>query len=73
MHREDRLVILEITVVEAERMDVLMAEYQDVPMDLADASLVAVAESRGMQRVFTIDCDFYIYRLADGSTLEVVR
>jgi predicted nucleic acid-binding protein len=41
-------------------------------MDLADASLVAVAETRLFRRVFTIDSDFYVYRLADGSALEVV-
>lgn len=54
-------------------MDVLMAQYRNVPMDLADASLVAVADSRGIRRLFTIDSDFYIYRLVDGSILEVVR
>ena len=73
MRREGRLVLLEITLAETDRMDALMAQYRNVPMDLADASLVAVAESRGIRRLFTIDSDFYIYRLADGSTLEVVR
>ena len=41
-------------------------------MDLADASLVVVVESRTLRRVFTTDPDFYVYRLADGSALEVV-
>jgi uncharacterized protein len=41
-------------------------------MDLADASLVVVAEIRGLRVVFTTDSDFHIYRLADGSALEVV-
>ena len=50
-----------------------MKQYQDVPMDLADASLISIAESRGYTRIFTIDSDFYIYRLADGSVLEVIR
>ena len=50
-----------------------MTQYANVPMDLADASLVAVAESRGVRRLFTIDTDFYIYLLADGSVLEVIR
>jgi uncharacterized protein len=65
--------LLELTEVETDRMDVLMAQYTNVPMDLADASLVAVAESRNFPRLFTIDSDFYICRLADGSVLEVVR
>ena len=50
----------------------LMEQYQDRPMDLADASLVALAETRGDGRVFSIDSDFYVCRLADGTALEVV-
>ena len=57
---------------ETQRILALMDKYQDRPMDLADASLVALAEARGYQRVFSIDSDFYMYRLADGSALEVV-
>jgi uncharacterized protein len=68
-----RLLLVDLTASEVERMAVLMSQYQNVPMDLADASLVAVAESRSFQRVFALDSDFYIYRLADGSALEVVR
>jgi predicted nucleic acid-binding protein len=71
--RGGRLLLLDITQAEADRMEALMALYANVPMDFADASLVAVAESRGYRRLFTIDSDFYIYRLADSSVLEVVR
>jgi predicted nucleic acid-binding protein len=49
-----------------------MEKYSDAPMDLADASLVAVAESLSLGRVFTLDSHFRIYRLADGSVLELV-
>ena len=67
-----RLVLHDLAPAEADRMAALMAQYQDTPMDLADASLVVVAESRTVRRVFTTDSDFYVYRLADGSALEVV-
>ncbi len=73
MRRSKRLLVLDATVAEVDRMEALMAQYQDVPMDLGDASLVAMAESRGYRNLFTIDSDFYIYRLADGSVLEIVR
>ena len=73
MRRDGRLLLLDITAAEADRMDALMKLYQNVPMDMADVSLVAIAESRGILRLFTIDSDFYIYRLADGSVLEVIR
>ena len=73
LRHSGKLRLRELTETEADRVDVLMKQYQNVPMDLADASLVAVAESRGYTRLFTIDSDFYIYRLADGSVLEVIR
>jgi predicted nucleic acid-binding protein len=41
-------------------------------MDLADASLVAAAERLGLRRIFTLDSDFYIYRLLDGSALACI-
>ena len=45
----------------------LMAQYSDSPMDLADASLVAVAEARNLETIFTIDRnDFDVYRLKRG-------
>jgi predicted nucleic acid-binding protein len=54
------------------RMAALMDKYQDRPMDLADASLVTVAERLGMRRIFTLDSDCHIHRLADGSALECI-
>jgi predicted nucleic acid-binding protein len=45
------------------RMRELMWKYRDLPMDLADAALVRVAEREGLRRVFTTDRqDFEIYR-----------
>jgi len=57
---------------ETTRILQLMEQYRDRPMDLADASLVALAETAGYMRVFSIDSDFYVHRLADGTALEVV-
>lgn len=71
--RDGRITIVHLTDPEADRMDILMGQYANVPMDLADASLIALAESRSLRQVFTVDSDFYIYRLADGSVLEIVR
>ncbi len=48
----------------------LMAQYADAPMDLADASLVTVAEARNLSTIFTIDRkDFEVYRLKRGHRL----
>ncbi|MBW4618363.1 MAG: PIN domain-containing protein [Cyanosarcina radialis HA8281-LM2] len=43
---------------EQARMQVLMEQYRDLPMDLADASLVAAAEALNLKRIFTLDRDF---------------
>ncbi|MNY43259.1 hypothetical protein D3C86_1782040 [compost metagenome] len=46
-----------------QRMKALMEKYKDTPMDLGDASLVALAEDRGITRIFTLDDDFFAYRV----------
>jgi predicted nucleic acid-binding protein len=46
-----------------ERCRTLMEKYKDLPMDLADATLVAVAEQKRIDSVFTLDHrDFNLYR-----------
>lgn len=60
------LVLHESDGGERTRMRALMAQYCDTPMDLADASLVAAAESLRVGRVFTLDSDFYVYRIGTG-------
>ena len=50
-----------------ERCFELMVQYGDAPMDFADASLVAVAERTGIDRVFTLDRrHFAVYRMKRG-------
>jgi predicted nucleic acid-binding protein len=46
-----------------ERAAGLMEKYADRPMDLADATLVALAEERRITRIFTLDADFEVYRV----------
>jgi predicted nucleic acid-binding protein len=67
-----RLVLHEAIGAEVVRMAELMGKYRDLPMDLADASVVAAAEQLGTRRVFTLDRDFHVYRFADGTAVEVV-
>ena len=45
------------------RLEALMEQYRDLPMDLADASLVILAESLGSGRILSTDQrDFHAYR-----------
>ena len=67
-----QVVVREAGPGEAARMAELMRAYRDLPMDLADASLVAAAEATGWQQAFTLDSHFRAYRLQDGRTLDVV-
>lgn len=57
---------------ELDRMRVLMRQYSDTPLDLADESLIAAAETLGQTRIFTLDSDFFVYRLQNGTSLEIV-
>jgi len=50
----------------------LMAKYADRPMDLADATLVALAEERDDNRVFTLDGDFHVYRFKGRRRFDVI-
>lgn len=44
------------------RLCELTETYQDVPMDLADASLVVVSEHLNTDRILSIDSDFQIFQ-----------
>jgi predicted nucleic acid-binding protein len=46
----------------SKRCRALMKQYRDLPMDFADASLVAVAEKENISTIFTLDDDFRVYR-----------
>jgi predicted nucleic acid-binding protein len=55
--------LIELGIDDCPRMRELMWKYRDLPMDLADAALVRVAERERIRRVFTVDRrDFEIYR-----------
>jgi hypothetical protein len=59
------IVLLPLAGEELSRMRELMKKYKDLPMDLADAALVAVAEREKIRRIFTLDRrDFEMYRPA---------
>lgn len=51
----------------------LMRQYRDLPMDLADAALVRVAEREKLRRIFTVDRrDFEVYRPARLGRFSIV-
>lgn len=50
----------------------LIKKYSDMPMDLADATLMLYAEKTGLNEIATIDSDFYVYRTAKKDYLKNV-
>ncbi|MCL2726584.1 MAG: PIN domain-containing protein [Polyangiaceae bacterium] len=55
--------IFDLTVAHLDRVDALLMKYADLPMDLADASLVILAETLGSGRILSTDRrDFHAYR-----------
>jgi uncharacterized protein len=55
--------VFDLNVAHLPRILELMPKYHDLPMDLADASLVICAEQEGDGRIFSTDVrDFRTYR-----------
>lgn len=60
-----RIALAPLDSGDAPRLRDLMRKYRDLPMDLADAALVRVAERESLRRVFTLDHrHFALYRPA---------
>ena len=71
---ESRVVeLLPLDEDDVPRMMELMGKYRDLPMDLADAALVRVAERERLRHVFTLDQrDFRVYRPAGLGRLGLI-
>ncbi len=48
----------------------LSTKYSDIPMDLADASLVVLSEKLNINKIITIDSDYYVYRTIKKEMIE---
>lgn len=67
------LLLLPLHVSDLPRIRALMRSYRNLPMDLADASLVRLAERERIRKVFTVDRrGFSVYRAAGLGALELV-
>jgi predicted nucleic acid-binding protein len=56
------LILNELEAGDFERVIDLMEQYADLPMDFADAVVVALCERLEVNHVATVDSDFTIYR-----------
>ena len=70
---EETIRLLPVEADDHRRMRDLMKKYRMLPMDLADAALVAVAERERIRRIFTIDRrEFSLYRPAKLGKFTIV-
>ena len=70
--RRDALEIINLEKIHLERIIELSKKYSNVPMDLADSSLLVIAEMTGIKEIVTIDSDYYIYRIKGNKALKNV-
>lgn len=72
MVRRGDLQLRDLDTAGAERAYSLMEQYRDMPMDLADATLIVLAEQLHLRRVFTLDAHFLAYRTHGRQQLRVL-
>ena len=71
--RSGAFTVLAIEDADLPRLEALMERYGDRPMDLADATLVHLAERERLTTVFTIDHDdFETYRIGGRRAFRVM-
>lgn len=55
---------------EISNIRVMMEKYSDIPMDLADATLMYIANKESIKNIISIDSDFDIYRTLKKQSLN---
>jgi len=60
--QREAVIIYDLESNHLSRIIELTEKYSDVPMDLADASLMVIAEIEKIENIITIDSDYHIYR-----------
>ena len=50
----------------------LMKKYHDLPMDIADASIVAMANAENIRTIFTLDKDFKVYKTKQNKHFKLL-
>jgi hypothetical protein len=65
-------IVVPSTIDSLRRARALMKQYEDLPMDFADATLVVLAEEPGTELVFTTDRrDFSVYRIRGRKKFQI--
>ncbi len=62
--------LYEITQEELSDIRAMMQKYSDIPMDLADGTLMYIASKEKINNIISIDSDFDIYRTLKKQNLN---
>jgi predicted nucleic acid-binding protein len=62
--------VVDITNKNLKEIIEFMDKYANVPMDLADGSLMVVAQNRNIKDIVSIDSDYDIYRTVNKEALN---
>ncbi len=68
--RREAITIINLESEHLDRIIELTKKYSDVPMDLADSSLIVIAEITGINDIISIDTDYFIYRMKSKKALN---
>jgi predicted nucleic acid-binding protein len=68
--KRNAVVLFPLVREHLDRLMVLFKKYANVPVDLADGSLLIAAEDLGITDILTIDSDYSIYRTSSGKALH---
>jgi len=70
---EQNLLVIDFSLSkEMARLRELMLQYRNVPMSLADACLVRMAEYSDDNLIITLDSDFLVYRIHGNKPISVL-
>jgi predicted nucleic acid-binding protein len=73
MIADGAILLASLSTEDVPHLNRMMAKYHDLPMDLADATLVRVAEREGIDTILTFDRrDFKVYRAAGIGALKIL-
>ncbi|MFW5709886.1 MAG: type II toxin-antitoxin system VapC family toxin [Bacteroidota bacterium] len=70
--KREAIKIININSEHLERIIQLTKKYSDVPMDLADSTIIVISEITGVNEIATIDSDYYLYRAKSKKALNNV-
>ena len=68
--KREAITIINLESIHLDRIIQLSKKYSDVPMDLADSSLIIIAELTNIYDIITIDSDYYIYKTKSKKSLN---